>query len=66
MRETKVIAVRVSPDEARRAEIVARADGVSVNEVFRSALGRYLQFKRQDPELQERARAMVARNAEIV
>jgi hypothetical protein len=66
MRETKVIAVRVSPDEARRAEIVARADAVSVNEVFRSALGRYLQFKRQDPEFQERARAMAARDAVIV
>ena len=66
MSETKVITVRLSPDEARRAEIVARTDGVSVNEVFRCALRRYFEVKRNDAEFVERAQAMVARDAEIV
>jgi len=63
---SKVITVRVSPDEARRAEIVARTDDVSVNEVFRCALARYFEWKRDDAEFVARARAMVARDAEIV
>ncbi len=66
MAATKVITVRVSPDEARRAEIVARTDGVSVNEVFRCALDRYFELKRGDAEFVARARALVARDAEIV
>jgi hypothetical protein len=66
MSATKVITVRVSPDEARRAEIVARTDGVSVNEVFRCALDRYFEWKRNDADFVARARDMVARDAEIV
>jgi predicted transcriptional regulator len=63
---TKVITVRVDPEEAHRAEIVARTDGVSVNEVFRQALLHYFELKGSDAEFVERARAMVARDAEIV
>jgi hypothetical protein len=63
---TKVITVRIDPEDARRAEIVARTDGVSVNEVFRRALLHYFEFKRQDTEFMERATAMVARDVEIV
>jgi hypothetical protein len=62
----KVITVRIDPEDAHRAEIVARTDEVSVNEVFRQALLHYLQLKRQDPDFVERATAMVARDAEIV
>jgi hypothetical protein len=63
---TKVVTVRIDPEEARRAEVVARADGISVNEVFRRALLSYLEVKRADPEFVERARAMIARDAEVV
>jgi hypothetical protein len=66
MSAPKVITVRVTPDEARRAEIVARTDGVSVNEVFRCALDRYFELKRADAEFVARAREMVARDAAIV
>jgi hypothetical protein len=66
MQATKVITVRVSAEEARRAEIVARAEGLSVNEVFRLALSHYFQLKRDDAEFVTRARAMVARDAEII
>jgi predicted transcriptional regulator len=62
----KVITLRMDPEEAHRAEIVARTDGVSVNEVFRQALLHYIELKRQDAAFVERATAMVARDAEIV
>jgi hypothetical protein len=63
---SKVITVRVDPTEARQAEIVARTDGVSVNEVFRQALLHYLELKGSDADFVDRAKAMVARDAEIV
>ncbi len=66
MSACKVITVRVSPDEARRAEIVARTDRVSVNEVFRLALAEYFERKRADADFTTRAQALVARDAEIV
>jgi hypothetical protein len=62
----KVLTVRISPDDAHRAEICARADGISVNEVFRLALLHYFELKRADPDFVARAKEMVARDAEIV
>jgi hypothetical protein len=62
----KVITVRLDPEDARRAELVARTDEVSVNEVFRRALLSYFELKRADADFVERATAMVARDAEIV
>jgi hypothetical protein len=64
--KTKVITVRIVPDDAARAEIAARVDGISVNEVFRRALLEYFDHKRADADFVERAKAMVARDAEIV
>jgi hypothetical protein len=64
--KTKVITVRIGLDDAQRAEIAARVDGLSVNEVFRRALVEYFERKRADTDFVERAQAMVARDAEIV
>jgi hypothetical protein len=66
MSETKVITVRLCPEDAHRAEMTARVDEISVNEVFRRALQHYVELKRSDADFVERARAMVARDAEIV
>jgi predicted transcriptional regulator len=62
----KVITVRIDPEDAHRAEIVARTDEISVNEVFRQALLHYFELKRLDTDFVERAAAMIARDAEIV
>lgn len=64
--QPKVITVRVDPEDAHRAELVARTEGVSVNEVFRQALLQYFECKRSDKDFVERARTMLARDAEIV
>ena len=66
MTATKVLTVRVSPDDAVRVELVARAEETSVNDVVRKALQHYFDLKRADREFVERARAMVARDAELV
>jgi hypothetical protein len=66
MKACKVITLRVPPDEAQRAEIVARAEEISVNEVFRRALLSYFELKRADADFVRRAQAMLARDAEIV
>lgn len=64
--KTKVITVRVSDEDARKAEIVARVEEISVNEVFRRGLECYFEKKRADAGFAERADAVVARDAELV
>jgi hypothetical protein len=64
--KAKVITVRVSADEAHKAEIVARVEDISVNEVFRRGLECYLATKRADPGFVEHAQAIIARDAELV
>jgi hypothetical protein len=66
MAETRVITVRISHEAAHRAEVVARTDGASINEVFRLALEHYFELKRADADFMARARAMIARDAELV
>ena len=64
--KAKVITVRIAPDDAQRAELAARVDGISVNEVFRLAFLECFERKRADADFVERAKAMVARDAEII
>jgi hypothetical protein len=45
---------------------VARAEEISVNELLRRALLHYIELKRADADFVERAKAMLARDAEIV
>jgi hypothetical protein len=66
MPDVKVITVRISDDAAHRAEMVARTDGVSLNEVFRQALEHYFELKRGDADFMARAKSMIARDAELV
>jgi hypothetical protein len=66
MQSAKVITLRIPPEEARRAEIVARAEEISVNELFRRALLHYFELKRADADFVGRAKAMLAQDAEIV
>jgi predicted transcriptional regulator len=66
MQSCKVLTLRIPPEEARRAEIIARTEETSVNEVIRQALMHYFELKRADADFVARARAMLARDAEIV
>jgi predicted transcriptional regulator len=66
MQSCKVLTLRIPPEEARRAEIIARTEETSVNEVIRQALMHYFELKRADADFVARALAMLARDAEIV
>jgi predicted transcriptional regulator len=66
MQSSKVLTLRIPPEEARRAEIIARTEETSVNEVIRQALLHYFELKGADADFVARARAMLARDAEIV
>jgi predicted transcriptional regulator len=66
MQSSKVLTLRIPPEEARRAEIIARTEETSVNEVIRQALMHYFELKRADADFVARALAMLARDAEIV
>lgn len=59
---TKVLTVRLCEEDARRAEIIARTEGISVNEVFRHALEALFDNKRADEDFLARARALIARD----
>ena len=66
MQSCKVLTLRIPPEEARRAEIIARTEETSVNEVIRQALMHYFELKRADADFVARAKAMLARDAAIV
>jgi hypothetical protein len=66
MTDAKVFTVRLSQQSAHRAEFIARADRVSVNEVFRAALDTYLEVRKGDPAFLARAHELVAEDARLV
>jgi hypothetical protein len=66
MQSCKVVTLRIPPEDALRAEIIARTGETSVNEVIRQALLHYFELKRADADFVGRAQAMLARDAEIV
>jgi hypothetical protein len=62
----KSTTVRMPEDLAETAEVVARARGVSVNELVLDALRAELDRVRNDTEFMERLRALVERDREIL
>jgi hypothetical protein len=62
---TKVVTVRLPRGDAARLELVARVEGISVNEVFRRACEQHMASLRADEEFVARAKAHIARENEI-
>jgi hypothetical protein len=62
----KSTTVRMPEDLAETAEVVARARGVSINELVLDALRAELDRVRNDTEFMERLRALVERDREIL
>ena len=58
--------MRMPEELAETAEVVARARGVSVNELVLDALRAELDRVRNDTEFMERLRALVERDKEIL
>lgn len=60
-----MVTLRLPPEEAERAEFVARVQEVSVNDLFRRAFEQYVTALRTDKEFTARAKALVARQNKI-
>jgi hypothetical protein len=66
MADCKVFTIRIPQDDARPVELVARVQGISVNDLFRKALDSYLAILKQDEDFVSRAKAQLAQDREIV
>jgi hypothetical protein len=64
--DCKVFTIRVPQDDARRVELVARVQGISVNDLFRQALDRYIAILKEDDDFVSRAKAQLAQDRDIV
>ncbi len=60
--DKKMLSLRLDPAEADDAETVATVDGVSVSEVVREALRRYVRERQADAAFQRELRASLERN----
>jgi Arc/MetJ-type ribon-helix-helix transcriptional regulator len=60
--DKKMMSLRLDPQEASDAETVATVDGVSVSEVVREALRRYVNDRQADPDFQRELRSSLERN----
>ena len=65
MTATKVYTVRIPQDEAQQIEFVARVEGLSVNDVFRTALERYFEEIKRDDGFVGRAKAQLANDRKV-
>jgi hypothetical protein len=62
----KAMTLRLSADQAREAEVVARADGVSVNQLVRTALAEKIAARRKNKDFQKRVRQILDEDREIL
>lgn len=62
----KAFTVRLDPDQAAELEAVAAADGVSVAEAMRQAVGDLVEKRRKDPEFQTRIRSIIEQNKRVL
>lgn len=65
-RKTTVTTLRLPAAQAGDVEFVARVDGVPVSKLVRDAIAAHLAARRADPEFQERLRARMAADAQIL
>ena len=66
MSKSRVTTIRQPEDQADELEFVARVDGIAASELIRDAIANYLEARRTDPEFQERLRARIEADKEIL
>ena len=64
--DRKVLTVRVDSAQAREAEVVARAEGVSVNELVRQALAAHIEARRKDKAFRARIAGIIEEDKAIL
>jgi hypothetical protein len=58
--------LRLDSRQADELEAVARADGISVSDAVREAIGEHIERKRNDKAFRDRLRAVMERDREIL
>lgn len=66
MSKSRVTTIRQPEDQADELEFVARVDGIPASELIRDAIASYLEARRATPEFQERLRARIEADKEIL
>ncbi len=64
--EQKVLTVRVDATQAREAEVVARVEGISVNELVRQALQGHIEARRKDKGFRARIAGIIEEDQAIL
>lgn len=64
--ENRTTTVRMPEELARKADLIARGRGISVNALMRQALEAEIERVKADPEFIETLRAMTKRDEEIL
>jgi hypothetical protein len=64
--EQKVWTVRVDAAQAREAEVVARVEGISVNELVRQALAGHIEARRKDKVFRARIAGIIEEDKAIL
>ena len=62
----RTLTIRMPASEARRAELVARAEGISTNELTRRALTAFIDARCADEKFLAHARALVEQDAALI
>jgi hypothetical protein len=66
MNSRKNMTLRLSPEQAHELEAVARAEGISISDAVREAITEHIARKRKDKAFQDRLRAVMDRDREIL
>jgi hypothetical protein len=66
MASRKSMTLRLTAEQADELEAVARAEGISVSDAVREAIGEHIERKRKDKAFRERLRAVMERDREIL
>ena len=63
---TKAMTFRLDDDDAATAEVVARVEGTSLNQLVRNALTAYIAARRQDPKFRADLEEIIKRDQAIL
>lgn len=66
MAETRITTIRQPAEQADEVEFVARVEGKAASEFIRDAIAAHLESRRSDPEFQQRLRARIKADREIL
>jgi hypothetical protein len=66
MAETRITTIRQPAEQADEVEFVARVEGKAASEFIRDAIKAHLEARRADPEFQQRLKARVEADREIL